>query len=644
MSASDILMSAAGNAGDKLYVDDVFSTYLYTGNGSTQTINNGIDLAGKGGMVWIKYRDTTASHALIDTARGRKLLSSDTTAAQYATVSPTSDLVSFDSSGFTLGTNEGGAVNGNGWNISSWTFRKAPKFFDVVTWTGNGINGRTIAHSLGQEPGMVIVKKTNGTKDWLVYHRSLGNAAFTLLNGTTAPTTGSALWWNTTPTSSTFTVSADDALNGSSQTYVAYLFAHDPSADGIIQCGSFTTDASGNATVNLGWEPQYLLMKKSSGVDQWYTVDVSRGWSQTNWNFIRPNNSSAEYGNATATGLSPNAVGFTTNNTITSTSSTYIYLAIRRPNKPPTSGSEVYNVQQTNTSRLVGDKYDSNLNAVDLYINHKQSGGLGAWWQDRLRGWKSLSSRGTEAEQGTTYIKQSSKQDELEYIGNWDNAIGYANWYFKRAPGFFDIVAYTGNSVSGRQIPHSLDTTPEIVIVKNRVSDGVNNQPWAVGTSLSPYADDSLVLNSTNGYATSSKPDYFGLTRPSKSTFSVGADAATNLSGWPYVAYLFASCPGVSKVGVYTGNGTTQTINCGFSTGTRFVLIKCTNYTGDWYVWDTVRGIVADNDPHLSLNTTAAEVTNDDSIDPSSSGFVVNQNTATNINYSGRTYLYLAIA
>ena len=100
----------------------------------------------------------------------------------------------------------------------------------------------------------------------------------------------------------------------------------------------------------------------------------------------------------------------------------------------------------------------------------------------------------------------------------------------------------------------------------------------------------------------------------------------------------------MSKVGSYTGNGTNQTINCGFTAGARFVLIKRTDSTGDWYVWDTARGIVTANDPRLSLNTTAAEVTTDDSVDPASTGFIVNQLASTNINVTSATYIFLAIA
>jgi hypothetical protein len=119
---------------------------------------------------------------------------------------------------------------------------------------------------------------------------------------------------------------------------------------------------------------------------------------------------------------------------------------------------------------------------------------------------------------------------------------------------------------------------------------------------------------------------------------------ALNASGSTYVAYLFASVSGVSKVGTYTGNGSSQTINCAFTTGARFVMIKRTDSTGDWYVWDSARGIVSGNDPYLALNSTATEVTSNDSVDPDSTGFIVNQVAASNINVNGATYIFLSIA
>jgi hypothetical protein len=101
---------------------------------------------------------------------------------------------------------------------------------------------------------------------------------------------------------------------------------------------------------------------------------------------------------------------------------------------------------------------------------------------------------------------------------------------------------------------------------------------------------------------------------------------------------------GVSKVGSYTGTGTTLSIDCGFTAGARFVLIKRTDSTGDWYVWDTARGIIAGNDPYLLLNSSSAEVTNTDYIDPLSSGFQISSTAPAAINASGGTYIFLAIA
>jgi hypothetical protein len=134
-------------------------------------------------------------------------------------------------------------------------------------------------------------------------------------------------------------------------------------------------------------------------------------------------------------------------------------------------------------------------------------------------------------------------------------------------------------------------------------------------------------------------------TYPTATLFSVGTAAAVNTSSATYTTYLWATKAGISKVFTYTGNGGTQTINCGFSAGARFILIiRATASTAqDVFIWDSTRGIVSGNDPRLSLNTTAAENTSLDTIDPDSSGFVVNTD-ASNINVSGAVYFGLAYA
>jgi hypothetical protein len=122
-------------------------------------------------------------------------------------------------------------------------------------------------------------------------------------------------------------------------------------------------------------------------------------------------------------------------------------------------------------------------------------------------------------------------------------------------------------------------------------------------------------------------------TAPTSTVFTVGT--SNSASSQTYVIYLFTTCAGVSKVGSYTGTGTTQTINCGFTAGSRFVMIKRTDSTGDWYYWDSARGIVSGNDPYLLLNSTAAEVTSTDYVDTDSAGFEISSTAPAAINASG---------
>ena len=248
---------------------------------SHDTITNGIDLSGKGGLVWTKSRSNTADHSLTDTATGanKQLITNSTFAQQsYA-----NELTAFNSNGYNLGNNSSyGATNVNNWTYASWTFRKQAKFFDIVTWTGDGNTSKTISHSLGSVPGCIITKMTSGVNNWQTYHRSLGNTQAVQLNLTNAASTNSGFWNNTSPTTTEFTVGTVENANG--ETYVAYLFAHDAGgfglsgSDNVISCGSFTTDGSGNATVSLGYEPQWVMTKCSSTVTSgWNIVDSMRG-------------------------------------------------------------------------------------------------------------------------------------------------------------------------------------------------------------------------------------------------------------------------------------------------------------------------------------------------------------------------------
>jgi hypothetical protein len=175
----------------------------------------------------------------------------------------TGALTAFNADGFSLGADGAGVINADsGETYASWTFRKAPRFFDVVTWSGTA--NQTIQHSLGVEPGCIIVKRVGASEDWWVFHRSV--ATDLKLNLTSAALGYSVI---SSVTSTTFNVNIN--TTSSPDGYVAYLFAHDPlgpsedGSDGLIACGSYT--GSGAATGNqitLGWEPQWLLVKKQA--------------------------------------------------------------------------------------------------------------------------------------------------------------------------------------------------------------------------------------------------------------------------------------------------------------------------------------------------------------------------------------------
>jgi len=642
------LTAAAGNAGgDNLYVEDVFSTYVYEGSGAARTIANGIPLSDEGGLVWLKQRGALDSHVLFDTVNGpqKSLASNDTAAgANY------SSYLSFPSAG-TAGWNLAGAIlNGTGTTWASWTFRKAEKFFDVVTYTGNGTAGRTVAHNLGSVPAVIIVKSTsNGAYNWMVYHKDLGNTNYLRLNETTQTLATAGAWNNTTPTDSEFTLGGASVTNGNGESFVAYLFASDAGGYGddgsenIIKCGSVTTDGSGNASVDVGFEPQWCLWKciDAAGGNEhgnWRVNDVMRGWPAPSASnaFGYPSSLYANTNGAETIsgvdGFIKSATGFGFGQV--QANKTYIYIAIRRPMKTPEAGTEVFDaVTRTATNPNL---FATALSYVDVAFN-RNLGTAQTQVTSRLTGGSYLHTASSAAE-----VTPAAGQIEYDYNYKinpyWWGFSAEVDWLFKRATGFMDVVAYTGNGTAGRTVAHNLSVVPELMIVKNRTTSGYG---WGVYST--PVGNTAMLQLNTTAVPNVNSV-WWNNTTPTDSVFTVGANQFVNENTDNYIAYLFASVAGVSKVGSYTGTAADLNVDCGFSAGARFILIKRTDSTGDWYVWDSERGIVAGNDPYLLLNSTAAQVTNTDYIDPLASGFTVTASASSTVNVSSGTYIFLAIA
>jgi hypothetical protein len=459
------------------------------------------------------------------------------------------------------------------------------------------------------------------------------------LNLTQVPDVATNYWNDTTPTSTVFSLGASASVNNNTSTYVAYLFAHNAGGfgltgtDNVISCGSFTTDGSGNATVSLGYEPQLVLFKRTDASQNWYITDNMRGFnvSRTGAGVLFPNLSNAE---GTYEPASPTATGFTAT---FAASATYIYIAIRRgPMKVPTTGTSVFSPESTSSSPVTL----TNIKAPDLLITYIRGSASANWnsaFIDRLRGNDArLVSSSTAAEASAfSVISFTSSQDLTVAI----TASSMVDYVFKRAPSFFDEVCYTGTG-SARTVSHNLAAVPELIIVKSRDLA----QGGAVYTASTGNAN-YLRLFSTSSDSGETATSFWNSTTPTASVFSLGTANNVNGNTNTYVAYLFATCAGVSKVGSYTGTGSTQTINCGFTGGARFVLIKKSTSTApdrDWYVWDTARGMVSGTDPSLKLNTTAAEVNAND-VYTITTGFQI-VSSSDYVNASGVTYIFLAIA
>ncbi len=641
------------------FVENLFSTFVYTGTGSSRTINNGIDVSNEGGLVWIKPRTNTNNHRLHDTERGAGfVLSSNLT---QASESLSTGVTSFNSNGFTLGTNS--TYNGSGVDFASWTFRKASKFFDIVTYSGTG-SARTVSHNLGSVPGMIFVKRTDSTANWNVYHNGLNGGTNPEqyginLNASGAEFSSSGYWNNTAPTATEFTVGTSGNANASGGTYVAYLFAHNNNDGGfgsagdqdIIKCGSYSGNGSETAgtEVNLGFEPQWLMVKASTTTANWFIIDNIRGWGPRNTgssSYLRADTGAAESSSSNTIELT--STGFKAHSTTddwNGSGQTYIYVAIRRGlMQTPTAATDVFDVQTYTGDSSQNRKITTNF-VVDANITSGFTINYRTCWGARLYDGMHETSQTAVSyynlanwmgyDHNDGYIMGENTNYSYQNASSQD----YVSYSFSRAPKFFDVVTYAGDSSSNRAVAHNLEVAPEFIVIKSIA----NADNWRVTTT--DAFPNGYRFNS-GGAVQTGVSAFSGASTPNATNFYVSNDGEVNASGRSYVAYLFATLAGISKVGTYSGTGNDVNVDCGFTSGARFVLVKRKDSSGDWYHWDngTANGIADSTDPYLLLNSDAARVTNTDYIDPLSSGFTITSNAGSDLNASGGTYTFLAIA
>ncbi len=297
---------------------------LWTGTGVARDINNTVNgVSFQPDLVWLKIRSSADSNGLFDSVRGAgKRLQSNDTGAEATTTAVQS---AFLSNGFTVGIDS--QSNGSGSTYVGWQWKEgATQGFDIVTYTGTGV-ARTVAHSLGVAPDMMIVKQRSGVQDWVVYHKSIGNTGALFLQATSATATSALYWNNTSPNSSSFTVGTGNGTNANTATFVAYLFA---AVAGYSAFGSYTGNGSTDGPfVFLGFRARWIMYKRTDSTGQWNIIDTARNTFNQLDTLLRANLSNADETNAVyAQDITANGWKIrSTNVDINSSGATYIYAA-----------------------------------------------------------------------------------------------------------------------------------------------------------------------------------------------------------------------------------------------------------------------------------------------------------------------------
>jgi hypothetical protein len=322
--------------------DQNFNTVLWTGNGSSLSVTG---TNHQPNFVWYKRRDGATNHGLFDSVRGvNNLLQSNLTTQEQGI----SGVTSFDSDGFTLGSNTDGNASGGsyvGWSwkaggtavsntsgtITSSVSANTDAGFAVGTYTGNATAGATIGHSLGEIPEMVIVKRRTNARDWSVYHKDQSATptnAYLLLNSTAGVATGNTAWNNGTFTSSVFTIGSHELVNFSGDSYVFYAFK---GIEGFSKVSKFYGNGNSNGPyVAVGFRPAWVMVKRSDSTGWWGISDSARSSYNEIANTLAANETYSESTLTSDLNLDFLSNGFKIRDTdgyYNASGGTYIYLA-----------------------------------------------------------------------------------------------------------------------------------------------------------------------------------------------------------------------------------------------------------------------------------------------------------------------------
>lgn len=655
-----LLAASQTNAGGAIHIEDLFTVVRYTGTGAALTVTTGIDLTG-GGMVMCKRRDSAADFVLADTARGTGIYSDSSTADAESA----GGVTAFNDGSVELDTDTN--WNASGGQYTLWVFRSYPGFFDVITWSGDAVGGRTVAHSLGSTPKMFWIKRRNSGTSWAVYHsaNTAGPETDFLELNSAAGTTDNATYWNdTAPDASNITLGTATSVNGSGGTFFGYLFGDDAafgadSDESVMSFGSITTNGSGGwSDESIGWEPQLALLKCTSTTSGWLLYDTERGLfcdTTIDGELLRMDATSAASSTSDIVRIYSDGIY---QDGLLSANADYVYWCIRRPTKTFSDLSlgvdDVCDAQNYIGSGATPKELDPGFKPDIAIIRVWWAFGSSASYEqrfyDRLRGGGMRFRIGDHAIQRQPNWNSFSYQDanftvasggDSEDAGDGTTATNHVQ-FLRRVPGYMDLVSYRGTGTA-QAFNHSLGVAPDFIAIFNTTSPAsipVYHSQLNSGTT----PEDFYTTLDNTAVAEANDATYWNDTAPTATQFTVGTQADVNGNTDRIVAFLLCNVAGVIDIGRYTGTGAAQTIDCGFSNGIKALWVKRIDAVGQWLMFSEglSDGIVAGNDDYLTLSTNSVRQSGADYIDPDSSGFALTTNTTINTNTAD--YIYVAFA